>query len=288
MSKLKTAILGTIFLLAPLGIAEAASSEVHVTKDGKATMSNVKVMQINGNTFFTRLYWGESFVRLTIKTTAATKMLRATGEVTTLAEMHEGDLLDVTGELASQSDTLTLVASSIKNSSVQKEQAVMSGMVKSIDLPSQQFTLDSKKKGIVVVSIATSTQIFKGTRTLDLEHLRVGNTITKVSGDYDLPTKTLRADTMTIYVDPAFYKPRLFKGRLAEAPIAGDSSSVKVTIDETTFTIALNNKTSILRNNKSTTTLERFLKGDSIRLYGTRREVDEPIIDAEVIRNTNL
>lgn len=280
-------LLLALLFLAPV-MTHALSSEIHVTKDGKASVSGAKIMQQAGNTFFARLYWGDAFIRFTIKTNSATKFLRGTGEGTTIDEIKDGDLLDVSGELQSQSDTLTVIASSVKNSSVQKEQATLSGTVTSVDLSLRQFIFNNKDRGAVTVNVATSTVFLKGTRTLDLEHMRVGDRISKTSGDYDVPSKTLVAQSVTIYVDPALYKPRLFVGKLAEAPSSPDATSIKVTVRDTPFTVFLDGKTVIMRNNRSTTTLQRFVAGDTIRLYGTRREVDEPIIDAEVVRNINL
>lgn len=280
-------ILGIFFLFVPV-TTYALSSEIHVTKDGKASVSAIKVMQIAGSTFYVRLYWGDAFVRMTIKTNSTTKFLRATDEPTTIKEVREGDILDVVGELQSGTDTLTLTASSIKNSSVQKEQTTFSGIVTAVDFPLRTFTLNSKERGAIIIKTATSTQFSKGTRMLDLEHVRVGDHITKTAGDYDIPSKTLSAQSVTTYVDLALFKPRLFVGTLAETPTSVEVASIKVAANGALFTVFINDKTTILRNNRAATTLQRFVLGDTIRLYGTRREVDEPIIDAEVIRNTNL
>ncbi len=274
-------------ILAPIPTF-ALSSEIHVTKDGKASVSSAKVMQQAGNTFFARLYWGDTFIRFTIKTNSSTKFLRATGEATTIAEIKDGDLLDVSGELQSQSDTLTINASSVKNSSVEKEQAVLSGTVTALDTSLRQFTLNNKERGLVIVKTATSTQFIKGNRSLDLEHIRIGDRIIKVSGDYDIPSKTLVATLVTTYVDPALYKPRLLIGKLIETPSPTEATTIKISVSNTPFSVFLGNNAGILRNNRSTTTIQRFIKGDTIRIYGTRREIDEPIIDAEVIRNINL
>lgn len=281
-------IAGILFLFSPLQAAHALSSEIHVTKDGKANISSAKVMQIVTNTFFTRLYWGDAFARFTVRANAGTKFFRATGEQTTIAEIKEGDILDVAGELEPQSSVLTINATSIKNASVQKEQTEMSGTITAIDLTVRQFTLNDKKRGVVTVNTATSTQFVKGTRTLDLEHLRAGDRVTKISGDYDIPSKTLVANFVKTFIDLNQFKPQLFIGKLLETPISPEVPSVKISIKKTSYTVFLSSKTLVMRNDKSTTTLQRFVAGDIIRLYGTMREVDEPIIDAEVIKNTNL
>ena len=288
MKKIFHIVFGLIFVLAPIGQIHAAS-EIHVTKDGVATISGAKVMQIIGSTFFTRLYWGDSFARFTVRATSKTQFLRATGEATTISEISEGDILDVSGALEPQASALTLIATQIKNSSVQKEQSTFSGTVISVDLSdARQFLLSSKDRGVITVNTATTTQFFRGTRTIDLEHLRAGDRITKATGDYDLSTKKLIAQSVVVYIDPNIFKPKNFTGKLIEAPSSNTATSLKISINKTTYTVNINDKTPILNNKKGTTTLQRFIAGDSIRLYGAIREVDVPIIDAEVIRNLNL
>lgn len=262
-----------------------SGSEVHITKDGNATMNGVKVMQQAGTTFYTRLYWGDSFVRVLLKTNSKTTFYRATGELTTISEISDGDMLDVVGELESGTTGLTMVAKTIKNSSVQKAQSTFSGIVTSVDLISRQFVLSTKTSGVITVQTGTTTVFTKGSRTLDLEHVRVGDTITKTSGDYDLSNKILQATDVITFVDPNYYKPKLFEGKLIE--VSG-SAIIKVNISGVVYTVNLNDKTLVLNKARSTVTLARFVSGDSIRIFGAIREVDEPIIDAEVVRNTNI
>ncbi|TSC70087.1 MAG: hypothetical protein CEO12_584 [Parcubacteria group bacterium Gr01-1014_46] len=276
-----------VFLLSPFITSAFSGSEVHITKDGLATITDTKVMQIAGGTFFTRMYWGDSYVRLTIKTNSNTKFFRGTGEPTTLSEISVGDMLDVSGELGG-SDVLTLTAVSVKNSSVQKKQTVFSGKVQSIDLNSKSFVLDDKKVGSVTVVATSTTRFIKGNRTLDLAHIVVGDFITKVAGDYNITTKTVVADSVITYVDPNYYKPKNFQGILKEINLISVPMSVKVSIDGKLFMVKLANNTSILNKARLPVSLGRFVLEDVVRLYGAIREIDEPIIDAEILRNISL
>lgn len=265
-----------------------AGSEVHITSDGKATVSQVKVMQIFGSTLATRMYWGNAFVRMTVKTDKKTAFLRATGEATTLSEIVEGNVLDIVGELEYGSDSLVVVASSVKNVSVEKAQATFSGKVTSVDLSARKFSLDGKQTGLIAVTVSSATQFVKGNRTLDLEHLKVGDNITKVSGEFDYKTKILTATSVNTYLDLNIFKPRNFEGTVAEVFGTTLPASLKVKIEGVTYTINLGAKASVLRKNKSTVGLNRFVSGDPVRLYGSIREVDDPVIDAEIIRNLDL
>lgn len=287
MKKTIVTILAVLALATPTGFAFALNSEMHLTKDGAASISQAKVMQIAGNTLFARLYWSDAFIRFTIKTNSSTKFFRGTGEKTTISEIKEGDILDVTGTLETGTDTLNLVATSIKNSSVQKGQATLSGTVTNIDLSQRQFIMSTKDNGDVTIKTGISTPFLKGTRTLSIGDLHVGDTITKTSGDFDYTAKILITDKVSIYTDMSIYKPQNYTGKLTETPVSG-ATSIKITVGKTIYTVYFNDKTSIMRANRSAATLARFVVGDSIRFYGTRREIDDPIIDAEVIRNTDL
>ena len=286
----KTIVFPILFIGLSLAIPQGvfANSVVSIDKDGVTSASEVRVVQLAGRTFFTRLYWGLAFVRVTVKTNANTKFYRGTGELTNLSEIAEGDFLDITGELEANSNTLTIVAGTVKNSSVQKKQTVISGKVVSVDLGQRFFVLDSKKLGVVTISVKPDTNFKKGNRTLNLEHIIIGDTVTKASGDYNLNTKTLIADSVETYVDMSYYKPKNFEGVLEEVVGTTLPTSIKVLIGRTSFLVNLKEKASVLKKNKNLVSLNRFVVGDKVRLYGVIREVDEAIIDADIVRNLNL
>lgn len=286
MKKISLMILGAMIMATPF--VANAMAEIHVTNDGKAAISSAKVIQISGSTFFTRLYWGDAFIRFTVKANSSTKFMRATGEATTRDEIAPGDLLDVTGELEPQSDTLSLIASSVKNSSVQKEQSAVAGNIVTINLATRQFTMGDAYRGLVTVNVSTSTQFVKGSRIIDLEHLRLGDRITKASGDYDIPSKTLAAQFVIVYIDANIFKAQNYVAKLVETPTITSPQTLKVLLNKKEYTVYVNDKTIFMKTDRSITTLQRFVAGDPIKFYGAIREVDEPIIDAEVVRNLNL
>jgi hypothetical protein len=274
-------------LLVP-SLTLGANTEVSITSDGSATIFGAKVMQLAGGTFFMRMYWGEAYVRFVVKTNSKTKILRGTGEATNISEIKEGDTLDIRGVLESGSDTLNIIAGSIKNSSVQKKQSSFSGKVISIDLSSNQFTLNSKTDGQITIHTNGSTVFKKGGRELDLEHLKIGDTITKTYGDYNLTTKTLEATNVVTFIDPTFYKPQNFEGKLKSVEGLVAPTQIVLSISGIDYTINIASNTSVLSKNRSTALLNRFVAGDTIRIYGTREEIDAPVIDAEIVRNINL
>ncbi len=280
-------ILAFVFLVWPTISSAFSGSEVHITKEGLATITDTKVMQIAGGTLFTRMYWGDSYVRLTVKTNQSTKFYRGTGEVTSLSEVSVGDMLDVTGQLTG-GDVLTLVTTSVKNSSVQKKQTIFSGKVQGVDFASKTFILNDKKIGTVTVVATSTTRFVKGNRNLDLDHIVVGDTITKVAGDYNINTRTIVADSVVTYVDLNTFKPRNFQGSLREIVSTTIPGSLKIMFEGKVYTVYINESTSVLNTMRNKVSLNRFQVDDTIRVYGAIREVDEPIIDAEIVRNISL
>jgi hypothetical protein len=280
-------VLISIFI--PTTFAFAVSgSEVNITSNGQVTVSRAKVTQIAGSTIFTKLYWGESYVRFMVKTNAKTKFLRGTGEVTTISEMQNGDYLDLIGQLESGSESMVLNATSVKNGSVQKQQDNFTGKVVSVNASVQSFVLNTTKLGVITVNTNSNTVFKKGNRNLDLDHIKVGDTITKAVGDYDLTSKVLTASSVVTYVDLNMYKPKNYEGVLKEVLGTTLPTLVRVSIAGTVYDVNLDAKSSVLSKNKNKALLNRFVPGDTVRLYGAIEEIDTPVINAEIIRNLNL
>jgi translation initiation factor IF-1 len=84
------------------------------------------------------------------------------------------------------------------------------------------------------------------------------------------------------------YKPRNFQGALKEIVSTNIPGSIKVMVDGKIYTVKITDKTSILNTVRNKVSLNRFETDDTIRIYGAIREVDEPIIDAEIVRNISL
>ncbi|HEY4505317.1 MAG TPA: DUF5666 domain-containing protein [Candidatus Paceibacterota bacterium] len=286
--KNKFAIFLALILTLPLSVQAFSGSEVHITKDGKASFTEVKIMQIAGGTFYARLYWGNAYVRITVKTNSKTKFYRGTGEVTTISEISEGNIVDVSGELESGSDTLTLITSSIKNSSVQKAQYIFSGTVTEVRSGSGSFVLETKTHGSVTVETSATTRFIKGNRTLDLAHVKVGDIVLKTSGDYDLSTKVLIAQSVTTYINPTTYTAKNFEGVLQEITSSISPASIKLKVGNIVYVVNISPTALIMNKNRGSVLLSRFIVGDTVRVYGAVREVDDPIIDATLVRNTSL
>lgn len=267
----------------------SANSEMTITQDGKATVKGAKVMQIAGPTFYTRLYWGNSFIRLLVKAGPQTKVTRSFGEPTTLSEIAVGDMLDLEGRLESAADSLSLVPSSIKDLSIEKAQNTFKGTVVGFSTTTEGFLLYVKDRGNITVAFESgTTTVIKGSRTIDLARIRVGDVITNALGEFNYQTATLTARKVVVYFDKSIIEPKIFEGKLRALPQGQAPTTMVVTISGTDYTIDIKADTKIRNTARETTLLSRFLINDTIRIYGAVREADVPIIDAYIVRNINL
>lgn len=284
-------IFALVFLLSGICNAQTtttqANSEISVNVEGNAVMKNVKVAQVAGATFYTRLIWGTSFVRLVVKTTPATKIYRKYGEIATVSEVKLNDFINITGELETGSDSLTIIADQITDLSILTKASTFSGTVSSIDSSAQNFVMKRKSGDSVTVSV-TSATITKGSLTIGLDQIKVGDSITNVSGVYDYGTNTIKADKIIVYIDKAIFLSQNYQGTLRIINQTMPPTFV-VTVGSTDYTIKTSSQTQFLNKNKENVALKRFVEGDTVRIYGAREEViPYTTIDAEVVRNLNL
>lgn len=275
-------------ILAAAAQAGFSGSEVHITNDGKALFTRVKVMQIAGSTLFTRLYWGDAFVRMIIKTNSKTKILRATNELTTIKEFSVGDFLDIDGELESGGDSLTLIASKIKNSSLERAQTSVSGAVKSVLPAENKITVDTPSYGLITINIGTSTALIKGSRNIGITNVKAGDKISSALGDYDFKTKILTAKAVTVYVNIKIFEPKVHIGTLSALNETKLPAAITVLIGGIEYSVKIPATAEVLNTARQKTNLSRFEAGDTVRIYGKIVESDEPVIDAEVVRNISL
>jgi len=143
------------------------------------------------------------------------------------------------------------------------------------------------KNGAVTILVGTTTQIKKGSRAIEMSLVKKGDTVTDVVGIYDHNTKSIDANVMIIYINKKIFVSRNFEGTLKTISV-GSPTTLIFNTEGKDYTVVLSDKTEIFNKNRKVVPLKRYLEGDTIRLYGAIREAEEPIIDAELIRNISL
>jgi len=259
--------------------------EINISRDGLTTVRNAKVMQIAGTVLYTRLTWGDTFLRLTVKTTVDTAIYRRLGEKTTFSEISVGDYLNVEGQIELGGNSLGLYADNIVNIDVLKESTKLSGGVGAL-IDGHSFTLYSTQYGAVTVTVHPGTRIVKGNLSIALSELKKSDSILSAYGEYDHASKALLSDKIEVYVDMTQFAPRNYtEGKINKIM---DGSKMRVTLEGRDYGLNLSDDTVYLNRARNTISGQRFLVGDSIRVYGATSEETPDVIDVEVIRNLDL
>ena len=258
--------------------------EIVVTKEGVMTLRNVKITQIVGTTLFTRLIWENMFLRLTVKTNTNTKFFRRYGEPTNRAELAEGDYLNIDGALESGGDSFSMLAGNVADLAVLKEMSEFHGNVGAVMPDANAFTVFTTKYGPVRVSTASST-IIKGSLTIQVSGLYVGDKILSVSGEYNHSDNSLVATAISVYVDLKQFKPRNYEATLTTI---NSPTSLTVKSEGGSYSVVLAGDTVLKNKARKVVPFKRFVEGDSLIIYGATSESATTTITAEVIRNLSL
>ena len=266
----------------------APASEIHINQDGKLVAKNVTVMQKseNGTVFFSRVIWGDIFLRITVLSTpngTAANITKNNGGPATYGDVKVGDLLNVEGTLSPGADSLLINATTIRDLSLNVETKSIAGIIKTVNTTLNTLTLTDKKLGAITVVAPHNIQ--KGARTITVGELVVGDKILSASGSYDYATKTFTASTMEVYQDKSVFKAQNFQGTLKSLSGTALPTTAVVAVGKNDYTVYLPASATVMSKNKAATTLQRFTAGDTVRFYGSIRQINLQEIDASLIRN---
>ena len=283
---------GTVFFLAlGAGAAYAASpSEIHITPDGIFSATNVVVYQKAGTSnFFSRVTWGDAYVRVTVLANKDTVITKAHGEPATVNDIREKDVLDVEGKLSSGEGALTIKATRIRDTSLQVESKNISGTVVSVNTGSSSLVLSNKTFGATTtVTLSPSAIIQKGVRTIGLGDVLPGDTILSASGAYDYTKNAFSTLLIEVYQDKSIFTPRNFQGTLKSISATAMPATLVVGINGADYTVYLADGSNILNSRRKPASLSRFVVGDTVRFYGAVRQANFSEIDAQIVRDLNF
>ena len=263
-------------------------SEISIKPDGTFFATNVVVMQKSekaGTNLFSRVTWGNVFLRVTILASSA-KITKNNGGSAAVEDIQVGDILSVKGTLAPGADSLVINALEVRDLSLNVESKNISGAIKTLNVSLNNFTLTDKKLGAITVVAPYNIQ--KGARTISIGELAVGDKVLSASGTFDYSTKTFTASDMEVYQDKSVFKSQNFQGALKSISGTALPTSAVITVGKTDYTVYLPASAKVMSKNKALTTLRRFTTGDTVRFYGAVRQVNLQEIDAGLIRNLNF
>ena len=265
--------------------AENTPSEISIKPDGTFFATNVVVMQKSekaGTNLFTRVTWGSVFLRITVLASSA-KITKNNGGSATVEDIQVGDVLSVKGTLAPGADSLVINALQVRDLSLNVESKNISGIIKTLNVSLNNFTLTDKKLGSITVVAPYNIQ--KGARVISAGELAVGDKILSASGSFDYLAKTFTASDMEVYQDKSIFKAQNFQGMLKSLSGTALPTSAVITVGKTDYTVYLAASAKVMSKNRAATTLQRFTIGDMVRFYGSIRQTNLQEIDAGLIRN---
>ncbi|KKW12819.1 MAG: hypothetical protein UY50_C0003G0024 [Parcubacteria group bacterium GW2011_GWA2_49_9] len=298
----KVLILGLLLLVIPFvtsGLGEynpqsagAGNPELHIKPDGSITIKSARIEQIAGTTFYIVAKWGSLPFSFTMKTDERTSVTKRYGGSAAVTAMKQGDYIDVEGQFFVGSDFFGVDAIKIKDWLLQEESGTFAGVITEVNA-NQTFTLRTTARQLITVKLSASADIKKGVITIPFERLRKGDAVPFISGVYDYSRNTLTADTVNIYQTKTDFLPRNFEGTLKQIVSGTIPATLIVTVAGSDYTVKISDKTLIMKKNRTSAQLARFVVKDTVRFYGGVREEektlsDSLIVDAEVVRNLNL
>lgn len=268
--------------------AENIPSEISIKPDGAFFATNVVVMQKSekaGTNLFSRVTWGNVFLRITVLTSSA-KITKNNGGNASVEDIQVGDILYVKGTLAPGADSLVINALEVRDTSLNVETKNISGIIKNLNAPQSSLTLTDKKLGVITVLAPYNIQ--KGARTISVGELAVGDKILSASGSFDYSTKTFTASDMEVYQDKSVFKAQNFQGTLKSLSGTALPTTAVVSVGKNDYTVYFAASAKVMSKNKAVTTLQRFTAGDTVRFYGAIRQTNLQEIDTDLIRNLNF
>lgn len=283
----RTSLIVFLFSIAPGAALADVVSELHIGTDGVFSAKNLVVTQKAGTNLFARATWGQAFVRTTLLLNASTTITKKHGESAVVADIREGDRIDVDGALSSGAEGLIITVRTLRDHALLRDGKTLSGTIKSIS-GSDTFVLTNKTFGTTTIFVPSSVSIVQGARTITTFDLRAGQKILTASGSYDYATNTLTVNVLEVYQDPSLFKGKNFEGTLERIDGTTLPAVLVVKINGSSYTVYLSGSTSVLSKSKAPTKLSRFVVGDTVRLFGTIRKTNLSEIDAEVVRDVNF
>lgn len=280
-----------LFLALGAGVAFAASpSDIHIKPDGTFSATNVVVYQKAGTSnFFSRVTWGDAYVRVTVLANKDTVITKAHGEPAAVSDIREKDVLDVEGKLSSGEGALTIKAARIRDTSLQIESKNISGTVVSVNAENSSLVLSNRTFGATTtVALSPSAIIQKGVRSIVLNDVVPGDVILSASGAYNYTKNTFSTSLLEVYQDKSIFTPRNFQGTLKSISTTTLPAAITVKVGDTDYTVYIAAGSIVLNSGRKPAGLSRFVAGDTVRFWGAVREADFGEIDAEIVRDLNF
>jgi hypothetical protein len=265
-------------------------TQISIDKLGTVSLKGARIVQIAGSNMFVTTSWGSAKIRWVIVASKDTTLTRRFGGATSINEFDIDEYINVTGTMyGSGGDSLVIKATSIKNWSKENEPGEFSGTIANIDFGKKTFTLIVPDAPNVLVTAPPSLSVKKGARSISFGDLANGDRVLSTGGTFNVIDRSLAIDRIEIFQEQSIFVPRNFQGTLKNISATTLPTTATIRAEGKDYTVYLSEKTIISNKLKEKASLQRFLVGDTVRLYGAIRKTNLTEIDnVEVFRNIDL
>ncbi len=263
-------------------------STISISEKGDVVVKNAVVYMISGSTLFIRTYWDDAFIRWTIRVGDKTELIKKFNGSMKIADIKVGHVLNAEGTMISGADSLNINAKVVRDLNLEDENGKFSGVVSRANDGSNTFVLKTDSGKNLTIKVDGGTTIKKGARYITLSEVAYGDKVLSVEGIYHQPTESVKTNFVEIYQTKKTFEARNFEGKLKS--LSGTSLPVVavVTVDNVDYTFNLPINAEVLTNKRKVVSLQRYVIGDKVRLYGKIRDTNLTMVDAELIRNLDL
>ncbi|OHA18592.1 MAG: hypothetical protein A2664_03055 [Candidatus Taylorbacteria bacterium RIFCSPHIGHO2_01_FULL_46_22b] len=287
-SLLITALIGSLFAIHTSHAAapEETIPEVQITREGLVKIKGLEIQQRANTTFFARTSWDKSLIRWVIKTDKNTDIRKRFGDKKDITEIKEGDYISIEGSIEGGT-SLSVLATKVIDWSDFTSQGSFSGTVGNITTPEKQFTLIKKDGGTIEISINATTTVYRNRREVLPKFIRTGDRVDSITGTYTSNNNQLLAQQITISIDPTIFSWKNYEGTLKTIPSTTKPVTFQVVVGGKEYTVVLYDDALVLNTRRQKVTFERFLAGDTVRIWGHIRADNDELntINGDVLRN---
>jgi len=265
-------------------------TQLSIDRNGAVSLKGARIIQIAGSNMFVTTSWGSAKIRWVIVSSKDTVLTRRFGGATSINEFDIDEYVNVVGTMyGSGGDSLVIKATSIKNWSKENEPGEFSGTIANIDYNKRTFTLIVPDAPNVLVNAPSTLSVKKGARSISFGDMINGDRVLSTGGTFNVIDRSLAIDRIEIFQEQSIFTPRNFQGTLKSLSATTLPTTATITIEGKDYTVYLTEKTVILNKLKEKASLQRYLIGDTVRLYGAIKKTNLTEIDGvEVLRNINL
>ncbi len=171
------------------------ASQVSIASSGQVIVKGAIVTSVSGNTITAKAMWGSMSLTWTISTDGSTHFVPDAVSTAALRAIKIGDTIAFSGDIDASAYSPTVIASSVKDTNVQKDSVTEVGSLLSVDQTGKSFTI-ATREGTTSVSINSGTIMTLDGNNASLADMQAGIDV-QIIGSLNTSTNTMLAQRVS-------------------------------------------------------------------------------------------